>query len=112
MGNMTHIPQLTFELLGVSLTVNYVTVLNTWLIMAFLIVLALLVRSRIKDTPGPAQRVAEVYVAAMDGLTRETLETTSRTYFPLVATLFAFLLLCNWLGIIPGLDEPTKDLNT
>ena len=31
---------------------------------------------------------------------------------PLVAALFLFLLVSNWLGIIPHLEEPTKDLNT
>jgi len=112
MGDLTHVPTYVFDLFGLTLTVNYVTVVNTWIIMAFLIVISLLVRRRIERTPGVAQRLAEIYVSAMDSLTRETLETTSRAYFPLVATMFIFLLLCNWWGIIPGFDEPTKDLNT
>lgn len=112
MGDITHLPTYVFELFGITLTVNYVTVLNTWVIMAVLIVLAFIVGGRIKETPGPAQRLAELYISAMDNLTRETLETTSRAYFPLVATLFVFLLMCNWWGIIPGFEEPTKDLNT
>lgn len=112
MGDMTHIPTASFELFGLTLTVNYVTIINTWIIMAALIFIALIVRSRLQDTPGPLQRMAELYISAMDGLTKETLETTTRAYFPLVATLFIFLLLCNWWGIIPGFDEPTKDLNT
>ncbi|UCF89146.1 MAG: F0F1 ATP synthase subunit A [bacterium] len=112
MGDMTHIPTASLELFGLTLTVNYVTIINTWIIMAALIFIALIVRSRLQDTPGPLQRMAELYISAMDGLTKETLETTTRAYFPLVATLFIFLLLCNWWGIIPGFDEPTKDLNT
>ena len=91
---------------------NYLTVFHTWVIMAALIVLAFIVRGRIKETPTPIQRVTEIYISAMDNLTRETLETTSRAYFPLVATMFIFLLMCNWWGIIPGFEEPTKDLNT
>ncbi|MEJ2474035.1 MAG: F0F1 ATP synthase subunit A, partial [Desulfobacterales bacterium] len=35
-----------------------------------------------------------------------------RFYAPLICALFMFLLLSNWLGIIPHLEEPTKDLNT
>ena len=112
MGDITHVPTIAFELFGVTLTVNYLTVVNTWAIMAVLIALAFIVRRRIKDTPGPLQRIIELYVSAMDGLTRESLETTERNYFPLVATLFIFLLLCNWWGIIPGFHEPTADLNT
>ncbi|MDF1524945.1 MAG: F0F1 ATP synthase subunit A [bacterium] len=109
---MTTIPTYSFELLGTMFTVNYVTVFNTWIIMGVLIFLALLVRSRLTETPGPLQRVTELYISAMDNMTKETLETTSRAYFPLVATMFIFLILCNWWGIIPGFDEPTKDLNT
>jgi F-type H+-transporting ATPase subunit a len=112
MGDVTHVPTYVLELFGITLTVNYVTVFNTWIIMAVLIVLALFVRARIKRVPGSSQRLAELYISAMDNLTRETLETTSRAYFPLVATMFVFLLMCNWWGIIPGFEEPTKDLNT
>lgn len=112
MDDVISIPTYTFDLLGISLTVNTVTILNTWLIMAVLIVIAILVGRRLERQPGPVQRIAELYVSAMDHLTRESLETTSRFYVPMVATMFIFLLLCNWLGIIPGLSEPTKDLNT
>jgi len=112
MGDMTTIPTYSVELFGMMLTVNYVTVINTWVIMAGLILVAFFVRTKLSETPGPIQRLTELYVSSMDKMTRETLETTSRKYFPLVATMFIFLLLCNWWGIIPGFDEPTKDLNT
>lgn len=112
MGDLTHIPKYSFELLGTHLTVNTATLFNTWLIMAFLVVISYIITRRLNYVPNAGQRIAEIYVSAMDHLTRDTLETTSRTYVPLVATLFVFLLLCNWIGIIPGLEEPTKDLNT
>ncbi len=112
MGDLTHIPMYSFDLLGMHLTVNTATVYNTWLIMAFLIVISLVITRRLEHSPGFGQRLAEIYVSAMDHLTRDTLETESRTFVPMVATLFIFLMLCNWIGIIPGLEEPTKDLNT
>ncbi len=112
MKDLTQIATYSFDLFGLRLTVNTATVLNTWLIMATLIVLSVNATRRMGRLPNPAQRLAELYVSSMDKLTRETLETTSRSYVPLVATMFVFLLLCNWLGIIPGLEEPTKDLNT
>ncbi len=113
MEDLTQVATYSFELFGRHMTVNTATILNTWLVMAVLIVLSLVATRRTKKRiPNPAQRIAEVYVSSMDKLTRETLETTSRSYMPLVATMFLFLVLCNWLGIIPGLAEPTKDLNT
>ncbi len=36
----------------------------------------------------------------------------AKTYAPLICALFMFLLFSNWIGIIPHLEEPTKDLNT
>jgi F-type H+-transporting ATPase subunit a len=36
----------------------------------------------------------------------------AKTYAPMICALFLFLVLCNWIGIIPHLEEPTKDLNT
>jgi len=30
----------------------------------------------------------------------------------LICALFMFLVLSNWLGILPHLEEPTRDLNT
>jgi F-type H+-transporting ATPase subunit a len=30
----------------------------------------------------------------------------------LICALFIFLLISNWLGILPHLEEPTRDLNT
>lgn len=112
MEDLTQVATYSFELFGLSLTVNTATILNTWLIMAAVIVLSILATRRMNRLPNPVQRIAEVYVSSMDKLTRETLETTSRSYVPLVATMFIFLLLGNWLGVIPGLAEPTKDLNT
>jgi len=46
-------------------------------------------------------------------ITKDALdEKMAKRYFPLVCSLFMFLVLCNWIGIIPKLYEPTKDLNT
>jgi F-type H+-transporting ATPase subunit a len=112
MMDITNIPTYSFELFGLTLTVNTQTLFNTWLIMAVLIVFSFLVTRKLTNIPGPLQRAVEMYVSFFDNLVKETFESTSRSYLPLVGTMFIFLLLCNCLGIIPGLDEPTKDLNT
>ncbi|MFV1956689.1 MAG: F0F1 ATP synthase subunit A [bacterium] len=112
MKDITYVATYSFDLFGTSLTVNISTLINTWIVMAVIIVLAIIGTRSLKGFPNPARRLAEIYVSAMDKLTRETLGTTTRTYMPLVSTLFIFLLLSNWLGMIPGLAEPTKDLNT
>ena len=112
MEDLTYIPTYSFDLFGLHLTVNTATLFNTWLVMGFIVIIAFLATRGLKQVPGPFQRLMELYVSAMDKLVRDTLETSSRGYLPLVATMFIFLVLCNRLGIIPGLEEPTRDLNT
>ena len=40
-----------------------------------------------------------------DQLTKDTLGEQSRKLFPLIATLFLFIVLCNWIGLIPGIVQ-------
>jgi F-type H+-transporting ATPase subunit a len=35
-----------------------------------------------------------------------------RSFYPFIATLFIFILLCNLLGLIPGFLSPTSNINT
>ncbi len=63
--------------------------------------------------PKPVQIVGELIVNAFYTLTEDALDKEhARRYAPLTCALFMFLALSNWLGIIPHLHEPTKDLNT
>jgi F-type H+-transporting ATPase subunit a len=35
-----------------------------------------------------------------------------KPFFPLIATLFVYILAMNWIGLIPGMGSPTADINT
>ena len=39
-------------------------------------------------------------------------EENARRYFPLIASLGVFILVCNLMGLVPGLIPPTQNLNT
>ena len=59
------------------------------------------------------QIFGELLVKQLYTLTEDALDKRyAKKYAPMVCALFMFLLLSNWLGIIPHLEEPTKDLNT
>jgi F-type H+-transporting ATPase subunit a len=63
--------------------------------------------------PRPIQVLGEILVAQLYNLTEDALGADlARKYAPLISALFLFLLASNWLGIIPHLEEPSKDLNT
>jgi len=113
MEDLTKVPQLMIKLFGLDLVFNTETILMSWIVMAALILFGFLATKKIGFLPNPFQVVGEFLVNAFYGLAKDALdEEMGRKYFPLICALFMFLLLSNWLGIIPKLSEPTKDLNT
>jgi F-type H+-transporting ATPase subunit a len=113
MEELTEIPQLAVKLWGRTLVFNTETICMTWIVITCLILFGYLATRSLRLLPNPFQIVAELVVGGFYGLTREALDDRlAEKYFPLICTLFMFLLLSNWLGIIPGLSEPTRDLNT
>jgi F-type H+-transporting ATPase subunit a len=87
-------------------------VLNAWIVMLILIVSALLVRKRLQMIPSGHQNFWEVVVSTLDDLVVQTMGEGGRPYFPLIATLALYILLCNLIGIIPGWQSSTNNLNT
>jgi F-type H+-transporting ATPase subunit a len=85
----------------------------TWIVFALLIVLGLAASRKRNILPRPIQALGELIVTLLYDLTEDALgKELAKKYAPMICALFMFLLLSNWLGIIPHLEEPTKDLNT
>ncbi len=112
MEELTHLPQWQLKLGHITLTLNAETITMTWVVMGILIVFSLLATRRMKLVPNPFQLIAELIIVVFKNLAEDALDEKGRTYFPLILSLFLFLILSNWLGVIPFLGEPTKDLNT
>jgi len=111
-------PRKLTEILGWKIPLNGInlpTILNTWLVMALMILVAYSGKRRVKKIPDRFQAALEGIIKAFDELCRDTLgEELGRKYVPFIGTIFLFVLVSNWIGIIPiwGLEEPTRDLNT
>jgi len=102
-----------FHIGDTRLVVNNHTLIMTWVVIALTLAFAWVATRERAMVPGPWQQIAELLVNWFKDLVRDALgEAYEEHYFPLICGLFIFLLLCNWVGIIPGLEEPTKDLNT
>ena len=85
----------------------------SWLAMAMLIVLAIIVRQSLKLVPTGAQNVLEAVVESLYNLCEETIgHRWAGTFFPLIGTLGIYILVCNYMGLIPGFDSPTANINT
>ncbi len=66
-----------------------------------------------KVRPGLFQNAIEWLVEGIKGLISKNIESNKlEQYFPLVFTIAIFIGCANLLGLIPGLQSPTPDINT
>jgi len=113
MNELGKIHQLIIPLLGHDLTFNIESIIMTWIVCGLLIVFGLLATRKKARVPGAWQIVGELFVSQFFNLAEDALDQEmAKKYGPLICALFMFLVLSNWLGILPHLEEPTKDLNT
>jgi F-type H+-transporting ATPase subunit a len=91
---------------------HLVVVTYTWFVMAMLALFSFLATRRMSILPGRFQNVMEVIVGGLDNLLVETMGPEGKKFFPLIATLGLYILTSNLLGLIPGFESPTANLNT
>jgi F-type H+-transporting ATPase subunit a len=103
------------EALGYHFTGHHV--IPNYMVMVLLIVLGLtvlclLVRSRLSvENPGKLQILLEDGVGAVEGLLVEWIGPKGVQFLPLIATLGVFILVGNYMGLVPGLMAPTSNIN-
>jgi len=83
------------------------SLLLSWISTAFLIVLAIGATSNLRTIPQGIQNVFESIIELLLNLINGVLEDEKKTrqYFPLLATIFIFIITNNWLGLLPGVGS-------
>lgn len=76
--------------------------ITTWLVMAILVALSSLVTARLTLVPGRGQSIAELLVGGLYDFFTSVSGKYIAQVFPLVASLFLFILVANWVGLLPG----------
>jgi len=113
MNELGKIHQLIIPFLGHNLTFNLEAIAMTWIVCGLLIIFGLLAAYKKAMIPGSWQILGELFVTQFFSLAEDALDKEmAKKYGPLICALFMFLVLSNWLGILPHLEEPTRDLNT
>jgi F-type H+-transporting ATPase subunit a len=81
------------------------SVLTTIIVDIILLLLALATRFSLKEVPSGLQNVMEAVVEALYGLAESVAGKNAAKFFPWVATLFLFVIISNWSGLIPGVGS-------
>lgn len=87
------------------------TVINTWIIMAVLVIVSIILTRNMKLVPEGKQNVAEIIVTMLTGLVGSSMGKDKIGFTPYMGTLMIYIMIANLWGLI-GLRAPTADLNT
>ncbi|MBN1625540.1 MAG: F0F1 ATP synthase subunit A [Deltaproteobacteria bacterium] len=91
---------------------GYQHVTHSWLIMIIILVAAFLLSRGIKLLPQKGQNVLEFIIGSLEDFMVEITGPEGRAFFPFIATIFIYVLVCNLIGLIPGFFSPTANINT
>ena len=79
------------------------SLINSWFAVLVIVALCVFLRFKIKKVPGKVQHIFEIFLegalSLCDQVTND--RKISLKIFPLVSSLFLFILVNNWLGLLP-----------
>ncbi len=103
-----------FTFIGALTMGNHMALVIGHLVLVAAIILWLGYRatSNLKAVPGTTQNIMEAYLGGVIAMGKDVIgEELARKYLPLVATIGLFVLVSNLVGIIPGFESPTSNIN-
>ncbi|MDE0185035.1 MAG: F0F1 ATP synthase subunit A [Candidatus Poribacteria bacterium] len=86
---------------------------NAYFVVLFIAILFIAATRNLKRLPrGKGQTFLELFVGGLINFFGGILGEHGKKYVPFVGSYFIFILFLNYLGLIPGFQSPTADLNT
>ena len=102
---MEHSSNVLFSIGPVEITGVLVTM---WVIIALLALVSWLATRNMKEVPGLLQNLAEMSVSKLQSYFEGVMgRKLAKRYFPLMATFFIFIIVCNYSGLLPGAGHIT-----
>ncbi len=105
-------PLARFGLTHPFFNLDYETIIHTWQILGISLVLLLAVNWLIKKKSGVVYFLATSFVNYFSNLCNQTLGSFSFKHFSFITTIFCFIFSSNLFAVIPGIEEPTSNINT
>lgn len=101
MEQIGHVASYTIPFLGI--TINPVTILMTWIVMAFLVISSFLATRKPSLVPSKGQSIFEMITQFFEEIMVSSMgKEEGRRLLPLIMSIFIFILASNWIGILPN----------
>lgn len=82
------------------------------LVIGIVFLIARAATKKLQLVPTGSQNVMEAFIAGIIAMGADTMgEKNSRTYMPLIASLAIVIFVSNMMGVIPGFEAPTSNIN-
>ena len=100
---------ISISLGGLDISINKAVVMM-WVVVSLVTLLMVMAGSARKLVPGKLQSLAEMMVDFIRSMIMDTMGKGGMRFFPLIATLFLFILFSNLIGLIPGSYTVTSQI--
>ncbi|MDR2790633.1 MAG: F0F1 ATP synthase subunit A [Campylobacteraceae bacterium] len=92
---------------------------HTWLVLSQMLIVTVIIlalakaaTSSMQLVPSGAQNVMEAFLEGIIKVASDVVgEDVARKYLPLAATIALFVFVSNMIGVIPGFEAPTSNIN-
>ena len=82
------------------------------LVLGIIFLIARAATRKLQLVPTGAQNVMETFIDGIIKMGTDTMgEKNARTYMPLIASLAIVIFVSNMIGVIPGFEAPTSNIN-
>jgi F-type H+-transporting ATPase subunit a len=105
-------PFAAWGLTGTWWSLNVHTILNTWVTLVLLLIITLPTAIILQRKRSLVRQGIISLATFFTDLLEQTVGFFHTGHFAFIVSLFLFIIVANWLALIPFLEEPTTDLNT
>lgn len=99
------------EILGLPMH-HWVPIFFSVLVSAILVGVTCFATRDLKKIPTGMQAFLEIVIVGMDNFFKELMGPLSSTFLPFLGSLFLYILLSNYIGLVPLFHSPTASPNT
>ena len=91
---------------------EYQQITHAWFVMVIMVIGFALLTRAVKMLPAKGQSFLEFLISSIENFMVDITGPEGKSFFPFIATIFLYILICNLLGLVPGFFSPTADPNT